>query len=125
MNKKIKLSLILILLLLLFSWNIWVFYQNSKPKTSADLLQELLNNNKYESLILNEGNRKEEIPNKIRNIKSNHAVEAPQKVYQFAIYEYDNQVLLVETTPDLVNHQLYIKNVMYISKSEFEKIFNE
>ncbi|WP_193769031.1 hypothetical protein, partial [Metasolibacillus meyeri] len=46
-----------------------------------------------------------------------------QTISQFTVIESGENILILETTPQIVDNRLKIKDVKKISKEDFEKIF--
>ncbi|MFD2043061.1 hypothetical protein ACFSTA_01925 [Ornithinibacillus salinisoli] len=124
--KKQRYFIILLCVMLLASWG-WFFYVNSKPKTSVDIVDSLLKNNSKEILAELVGPRTQMKQEDIQKYKSYFSNEGPSTVKQFSFLEYDNNddVLLIQTTPGLENHQIYIQDIMTIDRQIMELILKD
>lgn len=119
--EKINYVIIIYTLLLIGSWG-WFLYGENKPKTSVDLVDHMYINQEISSLITNNASVSEEDFNTFKNYFDG---EDLLKVSQYTILKYEDNFLLIETTPGLINNQLYIKNMRSIESNEFKRILED
>lgn len=113
-NKKLNVFIYLFLLVLIV-WKVVDIYQNNKPKTSADLSTELMLG-KEESLVYNDDQQV------LEDLKEHVAFfenGGPTRTYQYTVFEHGDEIMLLETTPGLVNNQLQIKRIKMMTKEAF------
>lgn len=119
--KKITIMTMIYTLLLLGSWG-WFLYVDNKPKTSIDLTEQMLISQDLSGLIAPNASISESDFESFRNYFSG---EGPLKISQYTLLEYEDNFLLIQTNPGLVNKQLYIQDIRSVDVNEFKHILEE
>lgn len=119
--KKITIVTMIYTLLLLGSWG-WFLYVENKPKTSVDLTEQMLISQDLSRLIAPNASVSESDFESFQNYFSG---EGPLKISQYTLLEYEDNFLLIQTNPGLINNQLYIQDIRSIETNEFKRILEE
>lgn len=117
---KFKRIILIVIVTIVIGYVVIQGYSDAQPKTSIDLVMKLETTEieSYDdySLGLTENDYKE--------IKD-FVLKSGISISQFTILERENEVLILETTPGIVDNRIKIKNVRKISKEDFERFFRE
>lgn len=119
--KKITTMTIIYTLLLLGSWG-WFLYANNKPKTSVDLTEQMLISQDLSGLIAPNASISE---SDFESFQNYFLEEGPLKISQYTMLEYEDNFLLIQTNPGLINNQLYIQDITSVEANEFKYILEE
>lgn len=119
--KKRNYVIVILVLFLIGSW-VWFIYVNNKPKTSVDLVEYISINEDLSGLIATNASISEEDFHAYQDFFSG---EGPNKVSQYSILEYNDNLLLIQTTPGLDNYQLYIQDMRIVELNEFQSILEK
>lgn len=110
--------IITLFIFIIVSWG-WFLYVDNKPKTSVDIVEKVLINQDFSGLISTNGSITEESFPTYQSYFSG----SERRINQFTVLEYDNDnLLIIRTTPGLVDNQIYIQDIIEVERSELESI---
>ncbi|GEK90301.1 hypothetical protein SAMN04488100_1564 [Alkalibacterium putridalgicola] len=122
-NNQRKTIGIALLIISIIGLGAWIIFENSRPQTSAELLDEIMI---FEDLAgdlsFSEATDNEQTVDIISNYLP---IEDSSHISQFFTLDSgDDTVLLVETTPGLVDEQLQIKHAREIDRDVYEDLMD-
>lgn len=122
-NNQRKTIGIALLIISIIGLGAWIIFENSKPQTSAELLDEMMiSEDLAGDLAFSEDTDDEQTIDIISNY---FPLEDGSQISQFFILDSgDDTVLLVETTPGLVDGQLQIKHAREINRDIYEDLMD-
>lgn len=122
-NNQRKTIGIALLIISIIGLGAWIIFENSKPQTSAELLDEMmLSEDLAGDLAFSEDTDNEQTVDIISNYLP---LEDGSQISQFFTLDSgDDTVLLVETTPGLVDGQLQIKHAREIDRDVYEDLMD-
>lgn len=120
-NNQRKTIGIALLIISIIGLGAWIIFENSKPQTSAELLDEMMiSEDLAGDLAFSEDTDDEQTIDIISNY---FPLEDGSQISQFFTLDSgDDTVLLVETTPGLVDGQLQIKHAREINRDIYEDL---
>lgn len=113
----------ILVLFLIGSWS-WFMYVDQLPKSSVDLVEEIFINEGLSGLVAADAALSEEA---FPIYQAYFSGEGPSKVSQYTVLEYNDEdhLLMIQTTPGLDNHQIYIRDMGRIDVNAFENILGD
>ena len=122
-NNQRKTIGIALLIISIIGLGAWIIFENSKPQTSAELLHEMMiSEDLAGDLAFSEDTDDEQTIDIISNY---FPLEDGSQISQFFTLDSgDDTVLLVETTPGLVDGQLQIKHAREINRDIYEDLMD-
>jgi hypothetical protein len=122
-NNQRKTIGIALLIISIIGLGAWIIFENSKPQTSAELLDEMMiSEDLAGDLAFSEDTDDEQTIDIISNY---FPLEDGSQISQFFTLDSgDDTVLLVETTPGLVDGQLQIKHAREINRDIYEDLMD-
>lgn len=122
-NNQRKTIGIVLLVISIIGLGAWIIFENSKPQTSAELLDEMMiSEDLAGDLAFSEDTDNEQTIDIISNYLP---LEDGSQISQFFTLDSgDDTVLLVETTPGLVDGQLQIKHAREINRDIYEDLMD-
>jgi len=122
-NNQRKTIGIVLLVISIIGLGAWIIFENSRPQTSAELLDEMMiSEDLAGDLAFSEDTDNEQTVDIISNYLP---LEDGSQISQFFTLDSgDDTVLLVETTPGLVDGQLQIKHAREIDRDVYEDLMD-
>ncbi|SFC59591.1 hypothetical protein SAMN04488102_11226 [Alkalibacterium subtropicum] len=122
-NNQRKTIGIALLVISIIGLGAWIIFENSRPQTSAELLDEMMiSEDLAGDLAFSEDTDNEQTVDIISNYLP---IEDDSQISQFFTLDSgDDTVLLVETTPGLVDGQLQIKHAREIDRDVYEDLMD-
>jgi len=122
-NHQRKTIGIVLLVISIIGLGAWIIFENSRPQTSAELLDEMMiSEDLAGDLAFSEDTDNEQTVDIISNYLP---LEDGSQISQFFTLDSgDDTVLLVETTPGLVDGQLQIKHAREIDRDVYEDLMD-
>ncbi|MER2063709.1 MAG: hypothetical protein ABS873_03600 [Alkalibacterium sp.] len=122
-NNQRKTIGIALLVISIIGLGAWIIFENSRPQTSAELLDEMMiSEDLAGDLSFSEDTDNEQTVDIISNYLP---LEDGSQISQFFTLDSgDDTILLVETTPGLVDGQLQIKHAREIDRDVYEDLMD-
>ncbi|WP_208560073.1 hypothetical protein [Marinilactibacillus kalidii] len=120
--KKLKIGVIILLILFAGSW-LWFIVQDSKPKSVVDVVNTIVSEESTANMSYKQGADTQENIDLLLEYR-NLTGYLHYNQY-FVLDKGGEEVLLVETTPGLVDNALEIKSVKEINREIYENELHE